>query len=266
VPHLSQKLYADQCDSAAPQTVFLHAALIPITAFGLGTWQVYRLQWKSKLIAVLEDRLVRDPLPLPPTVDPKAAKDFDHRRVEARGWFRHDQEMLIGPRIHRGINGFNVVTPLEREPGSDKVLINRGWIPKTLQDGRRRLKGLPLGQVTVRGLLREPFKKNMFTPDNNVETGDFHFPDVEQMARLTGSKPIYIEETMGQSLISVYSFRWTRLTHPQSPTSSNHMIVKPKVYQLAGLQRSHIVTIIRSISSHGKRAFEHDESSAPITC
>jgi cytochrome oxidase assembly protein ShyY1 len=45
-------------------------ALIPITAFALGTWQVQRLEWKTKLIATFEDRLVKPPLPLPPVVDP----------------------------------------------------------------------------------------------------------------------------------------------------------------------------------------------------
>jgi surfeit locus 1 family protein len=49
----------------------------------------------------------------------------------------------------------------------------------------------------VEGLLREPWKKNMFTPDNSPQTKEFYFPDVEQMAKLTGSQPVWIEETMG---------------------------------------------------------------------
>ena len=101
-------------------------ALIPLTAFALGTWQVYRLDWKTKLIAKYEDRLVRDPLPLPLKIDPEAVKDFDYRRVYATGNLRHDQEMLIGPRMHDGQNGYLVVTPLERESDGSTVLVNRG--------------------------------------------------------------------------------------------------------------------------------------------
>jgi len=41
----------------------LAEAIIPVTAFALGTWQVQRLDWKTKLIAKLEHRLTRDPLP-----------------------------------------------------------------------------------------------------------------------------------------------------------------------------------------------------------
>ena len=40
----------------------------------------------------------------------------------------------------------------------------------------------------------------MFTPDNKPESGEFYFPDVEQMARITGSQPVWIEETMGMAL------------------------------------------------------------------
>jgi surfeit locus 1 family protein len=175
----------------------LATALIPITAFGLGTWQVFRLGWKTELIAKFEDRLIREPLPLPPKVDPAAVKDFDYRRVYATGHFKHDQEMLIGPRMHDGNNGYLVITPLERDGDGTTVLVNRGWIIKKLAAQKDRPEGIPRGQVTVEGLLREPWKKNMFTPDNKPETGEFYFPDVQQMAQITGSQPIWIEETMG---------------------------------------------------------------------
>ncbi|KAG9830650.1 SURF1 family protein, partial [Aureobasidium melanogenum] len=183
-------------------------AVIPITAFALGSWQVQRLGWKTELIARFEDRLVRDPLPLPPSIDPAAIKDFDYRRVYATGKFRHDQEMLIGPRLLDGNDGYMVVTPLERQfegySGNTKILICRGWIPKDKANQRTRPEGLPQGEVTVQGLLREPWKKNMFTPENKPEQGAFYFPDVQQMADLTGSQPVWIEETMKPDLVESY--------------------------------------------------------------
>ena len=183
-----------------PQSVLTASALIPITAFALGTWQVQRLDWKSKLIAKFEDRLVRDPLPLPPNIDPTAISDFDYRRIYAAGHFRHDQEMLIGPRMHDGKDGYLVITPLEREGKGTTVLVNRGWIPKKCKEQKSRPDGLPREEVMVEGLLREPWKKNFFTPDNSPQTKEFYFPDVEQMAGLTGSQPVWIEETMGMFL------------------------------------------------------------------
>lgn len=38
---------------------------MPVTAFCLGTWQVYRLRWKKGLIAELETRTTQPPITLP---------------------------------------------------------------------------------------------------------------------------------------------------------------------------------------------------------
>lgn len=186
-------------------------AAIPVTAFLLGCWQVQRLGWKSELIARFEDRLLKDPLPLPPQVDPEAVHDFDYRRVVATGVLRHDQEMLIGPRMHDGQSGYQVITPLERKDqfpgnkGNSTVLVNRGWIPKDKAPHQMRPQGLPQGVVTVEGLLRVPWKKNMFTPDNKPQEGKFYFPDVYEMAEHVGSQPIWVEETMKSDLLESYS-------------------------------------------------------------
>ncbi|KAI2786653.1 Cytochrome oxidase assembly protein shy1 [Penicillium oxalicum] len=179
-------------------------ALIPIIAFGLGTWQVQRLDRKTKMIAKFEDRLIKPPLPLPPRVDPNAISDFDYRRVVATGRYRHDQEMLVGPRMNDGEDGFQVVTPLERGDGQSTILVNRGWISRKLMNQKDRPEGLPQGEVVVEGLLREPWKKNMFTPVNKPEEGKFYFPDIQQMADLTGSQPVWIEETMVPELVEIY--------------------------------------------------------------
>ena len=187
------------------QKLIFHLALIPFTAFVLGSWQVKRLGWKSELIARFEDRLVKDPLPLPPQIDPTAIADFDYRRVYATGLFRHDQEMLIGPRLRDGNNGYLVITPLERGAKGSRVLVNRGWIPKKFKRQQDRdPEAVPMGAVKVEGLLRKPWKKNMFTPDNRPETNEYHFPDVAQMAQLTGSQPVWIEETMIPDMITAY--------------------------------------------------------------
>lgn len=179
-------------------------ALIPVTAFILGSWQVQRLAWKTDLIARLEDRLVRPPLPLPPRLDPSVIDEFDYRRVYATGKLRHDKEMLVGPRMLDGKDGYFVITPLEREDGCT-VLINRGWISKDkkFQEDRDPVS-LPRGEVTISGLLREPWKKNFFTPDNIPERNIFHFPDVTEMSKHAGSEAIWIEETMMPSLLESY--------------------------------------------------------------
>jgi len=170
------------------------------------------------MMAKLEGRLARDPLPLPPHIDPNAINEFDYRRVYATGHFRHDQEMLIGPRLNDGKDGYLVITPLEREGDGTTILVNRGWIAKEFKDHKKRPGSLVKGKVTVEGLLREPWKKNMFTPDNNVRKKEFYFPDVKQMAELTGSQAVWIEETMGMfppnhSIASSTNLCRARFTH-----------------------------------------------------
>jgi len=44
-------------------------------------------------------------------------QELDHRTVLVRGRFRHDQEMLIGPRMRDGEQGYHIVTPMERDNG-----------------------------------------------------------------------------------------------------------------------------------------------------
>ena len=107
--------------------------------------------------------------------------------------------MLIGPRMHDGHDGYLVVTPLERDGAGTTVLVNRGWIAKKFKKQASRPDGLPKGEITIEGLLREPWKKNMFTPDNSPQKNEFYFPDVVEMANLTGSQAVWVEETMGSS-------------------------------------------------------------------
>lgn len=230
----------------------LFPALIPITAFALGTWQVFRLHWKTELIARFEDRLVKPPLPLPPRIDPEAIKDFDYRKVYTTGRLCHEQEMLIGPRIRDGNDGFLVVTPLERDGGST-ILVNRGWIPRSKRGQTDRKEGLPHGRVTVEGLLREPWKKNVFTPANDPASGQFYFPDVRQMAELTGSDAVWIEETMSTPSFHLHLRELLADFHRlQVQTYSEPTTGKRRAFPSADLRQSICVTTILNISSHGE--------------
>lgn len=186
-------------------------AIIPVTAFILGCWQVQRLGWKTELVARFEDRLTFPPLELPLRIDPAAIADFDYRKVYARGVLRHDQEMLIGPRMLDGEEGYTVVTPLERRDARGnvhKILACRGWISKEARPHwfRKQHGALPEGEVTIEGLLRIPPKGNFFTPKNEPAEGKWFFPSVDEMAEWSGSQPVWVEETMSKSVFFVCLF------------------------------------------------------------
>jgi surfeit locus 1 family protein len=124
------------------------------------------------------------------------------------GTFRHDQEMLIGPRMRDGEIGYEVITPLERTDNGHLILVSRGWIPsaKKEQSSRDNSTGeaLPKGKVQVLGLLREPIKKNMFTPDNKPGRGAWYFTDIKEMAAWVGADEVWVEEMMDPELFEIF--------------------------------------------------------------
>ena len=47
-----------------------------------------------------------------------AIEDFEYRKVKVTGTFRHDQEILLGPRTRGdGQPGYFLITPFERTKG-----------------------------------------------------------------------------------------------------------------------------------------------------
>ncbi|KAK9450997.1 SURF1 family-domain-containing protein [Limtongia smithiae] len=175
-------------------TILSLLLLMPIISFGLGAWQVKRLKWKTDLIAEYENRLILPPMLLPKEVNPDAAASLQYRRVIAKGRFRYDQEILVGPRTNDGETGYAVITPFENENGS-KILVNRGWIKKDMADQHKRApEALPEGIVYIEGLIKTPPGPNYFTPANEPNRGLFYFIDVQEFARMTDSLPIMVEE------------------------------------------------------------------------
>merc|ERR1719189_861584 len=70
--------------------------IIPISAFGLGVWQVKRRSWKLELLKDLEDRTTAPPVPLP--FDQESLEKLEYCKVNVRGEFQHDKIVYIGPR------------------------------------------------------------------------------------------------------------------------------------------------------------------------
>jgi surfeit locus 1 family protein len=231
----------------------------PIVTFGLGTWQIKRLQWKVNLIEELDEKLSKPSMRLPAkieyafrdnsaTVDEDVADldlkhgcdtrgppttkghrgarltslyyQFAYRKVEVTGQYDHSKEMLLGPRTREGVLGYSVVTPLIRDDGdaSNAILVNRGHVSRTMKDRAARPEsqvGLSIvqsvrptellddpqveGSQTIVGMLRDQDKRNMFTPPNSPEKGEYQFADIAQMASQCGTQPVLIDEVFGKS-------------------------------------------------------------------
>ncbi|KAI0735020.1 mitochondrial protein required for respiration [Earliella scabrosa] len=172
--------------------------LIPIFTFGLGTWQVQRLKWKVALIDELEEKLQREPMPLPPYVNLSALPEFTFRKVVLKGHWDVSRLMLLGPRVWDGNIGYHVVVPFVRADGST-VLVDRGFVAKDLAPNARQLLASEGNEVEILGMLRTAQARNKFTPDNHPEKGEWYWADIDAMATHAGGEeagvqPVFVEE------------------------------------------------------------------------
>jgi surfeit locus 1 family protein len=157
---------------------------------GLGTWQLERKRWKEGLLAKIAASAHADPVPLS-SIIPRGEKgqvvfvnvvsngDPEYLHVSVRGRFRHDKEQyLYVPAA--GSAGWHVYTPLQIAPGQ-VVWINRGFVPDAKKTPATRPEGQVTGEVEVRGLVRLPAGKGLFTPDNDVAGNLWYWPDIPAM-------------------------------------------------------------------------------------
>ncbi|XP_021117396.1 surfeit locus protein 1 isoform X3 [Heterocephalus glaber] len=180
--------------------------LIPVTAFGLGTWQVQRRKWKLKLIAELESRVMAEPIPLP--ADPVELKNLEYRPVKVRGHFDHSKELYIMPRTmvdparealeagrisSSAESGAFVVTPFHCTDLGVTILVNRGFVPRKKVNPETRQKGQVEGEVALTGVVRLTETRKPFVPENSPERNHWHYRDLEAMARTTGADCIFID-------------------------------------------------------------------------
>ena len=144
-------------------------ALALSVLIGLGTWQLQRLHWKEDLVARVEARVSEPPSKLPPSAEWAGLDlhEWEYRPVEAAGRFRHDLESRVYTLLSDAKGplegpGYWIVTPFELTAAAGRVLVNRGFVPLETRQPLDR----PEGEVMVRGLLRAPEDRNMFTPDD----------------------------------------------------------------------------------------------------
>ncbi|MDC0472652.1 SURF1 family protein [Pelagibacteraceae bacterium] len=149
-----------------------------ITLFcSLGTWQLYRLQWKQDLINQISQGLKSSPVQYSQNIKK------NYQRVSLTGKYYFENQIYLYSLNDKGQPGFDVVTPFETL-NKENVLINRGWIKKELKNNP--IINLPSNNVT--GLLRQANRKNPFTPENDIKENIWFSIDLDDVQKLTGKK------------------------------------------------------------------------------
>jgi surfeit locus 1 family protein len=167
----------------------LFLALFIASFCALGTWQLYRLQWKMELISEITFGLNSTPVKYSNSIKK------NYQRVVSDGFYNFKDQIYLYSLNQKGKPGFDVITPFETF-GKEIVLVNRGWIPK-------ELKELPeinsiQGSTKVTGLLRKIYKANIFKPNNDIKDNIWFSVNLKDMEKFTGKKfsnfIIYLED------------------------------------------------------------------------
>lgn len=222
-----------------------------VGTFGLGCWQTQRYFEKVELVEKRERELAMEPVLLEPhammsreefsamssssrrrrsgplavfsrsgnetTTTTTGEKEQTFRRVRTTGTFRHEDEILIGPRgppldvmgtkgpmsgrsgggMGTSPMGHYVVTPLVRSEGKGTVLVNRGWIP-VVYEKKSYEWDRPLGEVEVEGVTSQAEVPNYISPEHTQGPGKLLWFDrkaMEEQTRTEGLAPLIVTET-----------------------------------------------------------------------
>ena len=185
----------------------LMLALAVVCAW-LGNWQMQRLAEKEALIAIVDERLGAEPVPVPapdswPTLDVEA---LNYQPVSLTGTFRYSQTVTIftsladakGP--YSGV-GYWVVTPFVLDSGGT-VFVNRGFVPEAVQEAAVTDGEPDEPSVTITGLLRPAEGVSPLTPPPDTSNRIDFVRNPERLAQMVDPAlapfaPFYVDMVAG---------------------------------------------------------------------
>jgi surfeit locus 1 family protein len=153
----------------------------------LGTWQLHRLQWKQNLINQISEGLKSTPIRYSQIINK------NYQKVILAGEYDFKNQIYLYSLNGKGQPGFDVVTPFETT-SRENVLVNRGWIKKELKNKAE----INFSSKNITGMLRQANRKNLFTPDNDLEENIWFSLNLEDVQKITGKKfnqfIVYLED------------------------------------------------------------------------
>lgn len=184
--------------------------ICPALTFGLGTWQIQRRQWKLELL----DNLDRQMKAKPRFVEPENAKSQyfeEYQPLKFRGRYDFSRQLFMGPRslltdnigeIKRrkfrlsGTGGYLVLTPFVLEGSNERIIVNRGWIPREQKKEFEKVNDSNETKEIV-GLFRSSEPKQVFMSEFNVKENVIGFRDIPLIAQIMNAKDVYIDLSPG---------------------------------------------------------------------
>ncbi len=137
------------------------AAILFAVLVSLGVWQLHRLQWKLALIDQVSRNMGAAPISLDEAL--KLGSGAEYRRVTLRGRFDNAKESYIFGTGPEGAPVFHVIVPFATDDGRI-LLVDRGIVPRDLQNPAMRPASIVNRQTRVTGVWRTGDGPGPFTP------------------------------------------------------------------------------------------------------
>ena len=143
----------------------------------LGSWQLYRLNWKLNLLSEIENSLKNDPVEFS-KVDKK-----NYLRIKTSGIIDFNKQIYLYNLNESGKPGFEVINPIIIN--NENYLINRGWIPFDKKD---KPEINLINERNIIGTLKLQHKASTFKPDNDLNKNYWFTLNREDIFKYTGKK------------------------------------------------------------------------------
>ncbi|ENN90085.1 SURF1 family protein [Bartonella bovis] len=171
----------------------------------LGIWQIQRLNWKTNLIASVNQRIHLPPIKAPSQNQWKQItfdKD-EYRPVTLTGNLLTDKNIFVTA-LTQNTTGYWVLTPLQTADNT-LTFINRGFIPMNARHHFEQEKTSPYPhsstnteKITITGFLRMSERDAIFPQKNNPNQNLWYTRQLSAMAQklgLSNVAPYFIDAT-----------------------------------------------------------------------
>ena len=143
----------------------------------LGSWQLYRLNWKLNLLSEIENSLKNDPVEFS-KVDKK-----NYLRIKTSGIVDFNKQIYLYNLNESGKPGFEVINPIIIN--NENYLINRGWIPFNKKD---KPEVNLINESNIVGTLKLQHEASTFKPDNDINKNYWFTLNREDIFKYTEKK------------------------------------------------------------------------------
>jgi surfeit locus 1 family protein len=143
----------------------------------LGSWQLYRLNWKLNLLSEIENSLKNNPIEF------SKNNKKNYLRIKTSGIIDYDKQIYLYNLNESGKPGFEVINPIIIN--NENYLINRGWIPFNKKD---KPEVNLINESNIVGTLKLQHEASTFKPDNDINKNYWFTLNREDIFKYTGKK------------------------------------------------------------------------------